>query len=143
MIVDSTYTNKDDKILINDLVGKSYSFLKSFKLGGIGSKRMIIDKVSPSLKQYTNKISDINYANIELRPKGIIIYINKGLQTFSWAIPFYQLVIYKANGSSIHAQGHFIHFKNNRTFKENKGFFDKLLDEKVKYDMEYNFEMIR
>ena len=101
---------------------------------------MFIDDVSPNLKQYLNTISDVNYANIELRSAGIIIYINKGLENFTWAIPSYQLVIYKTNGASIHAQGKFIHFKNSKTFKENKSFFDKMLDEKVKYDIQYNFQ---
>ena len=140
MILDSTYTNKENKLLIIDLVGKPFSFLEAIKMKGIGSKRMIINDVSPNLKSYINKVSDANYANIELRKKGILIHINKGLKNFTWAIPYYQLVIYKTNGSSIHAQGRFIHFKNNITFKENKSFFSKMLDEKIKYDMQYNIQ---
>ena len=101
---------------------------------------MIINDVSPNLNTYLNTVSDINYANIELRKSGILIFINKGLQNFTWAIPYYQLVIYKTNGASIHAQGKFVHFKNNITFKENKLFFKKMLDQKIKYDAEYNFQ---
>lgn len=142
MILDTTHTSKENKKLINDKLGKGYSFIQSLKLKGIGSKRMIIGDVSPNMFKYINSVSDINYANIELRPKGVIIHINKGLKTFSWIIPFYHLVLYKIDGSSIHAQGMFIHFKNTKTFKENKSFFDKLLDEKVKYDSEYNFQMV-
>ncbi|NNL15112.1 MAG: hypothetical protein HKO81_00545, partial [Flavobacteriaceae bacterium] len=104
------------------------------------SKRLIVDEVSPNMGLLINTVSDINYANIELRPKGILIRINKGLRNFAWVIPYYHLVIYKVNGSSIHAQGRFIHFKNNKTFKENKRFFDKLMDQKVKYDMQYDFQ---
>lgn len=141
MILNSTYTNKDNQEILKDLIGKPFSFLASIKMNGIGSKRMVINDVSPNLKSYLNKVADINYANIELREKGILIYINKGLQNFTWAIPYYQLVFYKTNGSSIHAQGKFIHFKNNITFKENKGFFNKMLDEKIKYDLKYNFQV--
>ncbi len=36
MILDSTYYNKDHKQLINDLVGKPYSFFEALKLGGVG-----------------------------------------------------------------------------------------------------------
>ncbi|GAA4977272.1 hypothetical protein [Algibacter aquimarinus] len=140
MILDSTYKNKDEKQILEDLVGRSFTLFESFKMKGIGSKRMIVDDVSPNLKQYLNIVSDINYANIELRTGGILILINKGLKNFTWAIPYYQLVLYKTNGASIHAQGKFIHFKNNKTFKENKSFFAKLLDEKIKYDMQYNFQ---
>ena len=142
MILDSTHTNKEHKNIINDLVGKPFSFMESWKMGGVGSKRMIIGQVSPNLQKYLNDVSDINYANIELRPGGIIIYINKGLKNFTWIIPYYQLVIYKTNGASIHAQGKFVHFKNNKTFKENKNFLKKLLDIKVKYDQQYDFQYI-
>lgn len=142
MILDSTYTNTKNDLQIKDFVGKPYSFFESIKMRGIGSKRMIIDNVSSNLKSYMNLVSDINYANIELRKGGILIYINTGLKNYTWVIPYYHLVLYKTNGASIHAQGRFIHFKKNRTFKENKSFFDKMLDEKIKYDMQYNFNYI-
>ena len=140
MILDTTYKNKEHDNLIDDLVGKRFSFFQAFKRKGIGSKRMIIDEVSPNMKTYINIISDVNYANIELRPSGILIMINKGLRNFTWIIPYYQLVIYKTNGSSIHAQGRFIKFRNNKTFKENKLFFDKLLDKKIEHESQYNFQ---
>lgn len=140
MILNTTHTSKENKELIKGLVGNAFGFIESIKLKGIGSKRMVIDKVSPNLKQYLNTVSDINYGNIELRSNGILIHITKGLQNFTWAIPYYQLVIYKTNGSSIHAQGKFVRFKNNRMLKENKIFFDKLLNEKIKFDEQYNFQ---
>lgn len=141
MIINSTYKNNDDKQIIEDLVGRSFTLFESIKMKGVGSKRMIVDDVSPNLKLLMNTFSDTNYANIELRKNGILIYVNKGLKNFTWAIPYYQLVIYKTNGASIHAQGKFIHFRNNKTFKENKGFFNKMLDEKIKYDMKYDFQI--
>tara|TARA_R110000772_G_scaffold103606_4_gene204755 strand:+ start:59 stop:493 length:435 start_codon:yes stop_codon:yes gene_type:complete len=142
VILNSTHTNIENKELINDLIGRPYSFLESIKMGGIGSKRMIIEEVSPNLEQYLNKVSGINYANIEMRPNGILIYINKGLENFTWIIPYYQLVFYKTNGASIHAQGNFIHFRNNVTFKENGAFLKKLLNVKVQFDEQYNFQDI-
>lgn len=137
MILNTTHHKAEHKQIIDDLIGSPFSLVQKLKLGGIGSKRMIIDEVSPNMRSMMNIVSDINYANIELRPKGISIMINKGLKNFTWIIPYYQLVIYKVNGSSIHAQGRYIHFRNSKTFRENKKFFDKLLDGKVKYDMEY------
>ena len=139
MILDTTYSNKSNNQLIDDLVGKSYTFLESFKMKGIGSKRMIIDAASPNFKNYLNATEDVTYANIELRPNGLLVRINKGLKNYTWVVPFYHLVIYKTNGSSIHAQGKFIHFKNNITFKENKSFFDKLLSSKVTFEKQYDF----
>ncbi|WP_290696730.1 hypothetical protein [Lacinutrix sp.] len=140
MVLDTTYSSKENKELIKKLVGKAFGFYDILNLKGIGSKRMVIDDVSPNLKQYLNSVSDINYGNIELRPNGVLIHITKGLQNFTWAIPYYQLVIYKTNGSSIHAQGKFVHFKNNIMLKENKPFFNKLLNEKIKFDEQYNFQ---
>ena len=142
MILETTHSNKEQYELINDLVGRQFSFLQSFKMGGIGSKRMIIDEVSPNMKSYLNTVSDVNYVNLELRPIGVLVRINKGLKNYTWVIPYYQLVIYKINGSSIHAQGRFIHFRNNKTFKENKSFFDKLLDLKIQYESQYSFQGI-
>jgi hypothetical protein len=138
VILETTYSNKDNKQLIDNTIGKAYTFFEAFKMKGIGSKRLIIEDVSPNMMEYINTVQDINYANIEMRPNGILVHINKGLKNYTWIIPFYQLVIYKTNGSSIHAQGKFIRFKNNQTFKENKEFFKKLLNAKVEYDQTYN-----
>ncbi len=140
MVLNVTYHKKEQKQILIDLVGKPFSFLEAIKMKGVGSKRMIIEEVSPNLYPYMNTVSDINYANIELRKNGILVYINKGLQNFTWALPYYQLVIYKTNGTSIHGQGKFIHFKNTKTLKENKAFFSKMLDKKIDYDEYYNFQ---
>lgn len=139
MIFDTTYSDKKVTKSINNIVGKPFSFFQSLILNSVGSKRMIIEDVSPNLKMYLNTVSDINYANIELRPIGILVRINNGLQNFTWTIPYYHLVIYKTNGSSIHAQGKFIHFRNSKNFKENKHFFKKLMDQKILFDQQYNF----
>jgi len=139
LLLNTTHTNKENNKLIDDIVGKPFSLIQSIKMRGVGSKRMIVDEVSPNMASILNTVSDTNYGNIELRPIGILIHITKGLQNFTWAIPYYQLVVYKINGSSIHSNGKFIHFRNNKTFKENKKFFDKLMNEKIKYDQQFNF----
>lgn len=142
MLLNTTYSSKENKELIDNLVGKPYSFLQILKMKGVGSKRMIIDEVSPNMASVLNAVDDINYGNIELRPNGIIIHITKGLQNFSWIIPIYQLVIYKVNGSSIHSNGKFVHFRDNKSFRENKKFFAKLLFKKLTYDEQFNFAPI-
>ena len=131
MIFTTTHTNIEAKELTNDLIGLPFTFLQSLKMGGVGSKRMIIEETSQNFHQYINKISDINYANIELRPEGIIVLLNKGLNNFNWIIPYRQLVIYKTDRLSIHAQGKYICFKNNILFKENKKFISKMINLKA------------
>jgi hypothetical protein len=138
VILDTTYKSHENNNLINDLVGTPFSFMQSIKMKGVYCKNLLIEDVSPNFKGYLNRKSD-NYSNLELRPFGIIIKINKDFKNYSWVIPYYQLVIYKINGSSLHAQGRYIHFKNNKTFKKNKLFFEKLLDEKIKYESQYCF----
>ncbi len=138
MILDTTHKSHENNNLINDLVGTPFSLIESIKMKGIHCKNLLIEDVSPNFKEYLNTTSD-NYSNLELRPFGVIIKINKDFKNYSWPIPYYQLVIYKINGSSLHAHGRFIHFKNNINFKKNKLFFEKLLDEKIKYEAQYSF----
>lgn len=140
MMFNTTLNNKDATATMNDLLGKSYSFLKAIKMGGVGSKRMIIDAVSPGFLKVINAVSDVNYGNIELREKGIIVHINKGLKNYSWAIPYYQLHTYKTEGFSIHAQGNFVRFKNNKLLKENKQFIAKLINSKIENTKQYDFQ---
>jgi hypothetical protein len=140
MIFNTTLNNKDANATMNDLLGKSYSFLKAIKMGGVGSKRMIIDAVSPKFLKVINAVSDVNYGNIELREKGIIVHINKGLKNYSWAIPYYQLHTYKTEGFSIHAQGNFVRFKSNKLLKENKQFIDKVINCKIENNKQYDFQ---
>jgi len=139
MILDTSHKNKDISLLINDLVGRPFSFIKTIKMKGTVSKKMIINEVSPNMKSYLNPPYDATYANIELRPLGILIKIIKGLSNYTWVIPYYQLVIYKNNHNSVFAQGRFIHFGMNRNFEENISFFDKLLHLKEKYGAKYDF----
>ncbi|MEJ6674354.1 MAG: hypothetical protein ACKVK4_09425 [Flavobacteriales bacterium] len=139
MLFNTTLNNKDAAANINEMLGKSYSFIKAVKLGGVGSKRMVIAAVSPGFSNLINVISDINYGNIELREKGILVHVNKGLKNFSWAIPYYQLHTYKTEGFSIHAQGNFVRFKNNKLLKENKKFIQKIVNFKIENDKQYQY----
>ena len=137
MLLNTTYTNKDNDATIDNLVGSPYSFLKKLRMKGIGSGRMIIDKVSPKLQRALLNGPDINYANIELRPKGILVRITRRLDNFTWIIPYYQLYTYMTNGFSIHGQGEFLHFKNDRFLKNNKEFIKKMLNLKVVFTKDY------
>ena len=139
MVYDTTYSSTEIKELINDCLGTPFSFFQSIKMGGIGSKRMMIEDVSHNLRNVINRTADINYGNIELRPNGILVMINKGLRNYTWVIPFHQLVVYKTDGLSIHAQGKYIRFKDSKAFIENKSFLNKLL--KLKAENSEQFEI--
>ncbi|WP_417859197.1 hypothetical protein [Xanthomarina gelatinilytica] len=131
MILNTTYTERDQEERIDNLVGKKFGFIETLKLKGIGSKRMIINKASNKIESLLNKSQDINYVNIELRPKGVLLRIHATLKTYAWVIPYYQLVVFKSLNTSIHAQGQFIQFKQDNRLRDNKGFFQKMMDQRL------------
>ena len=137
MIYDSTYTDFEKDIETDKLIGKKYNLIKSIRLGGIGSKRLIIDDLGINFKKLVKHNNDIIYSNIELRNKGIIVYIADGQKRFTWVIPFYKLVIYKAPSFSIHSDGNFIRYSNKLNHKQNLEFFKKILDHKFCFN-KYN-----
>jgi len=137
MILNTTYTNKDNDAVINNMVGRPFNFLRKLQLRGIGSGRMIIESVSPKLERALLNGPDINYANIELRPKGILVRITRRLDNFTWIIPYYQLYTFKTNGLSLHGQGEFLHFRNDRFLKGNKIFLRKMMDLKAIFTKDY------
>ena len=137
MIYNSTYSDIEKDIETNNLVGKKYNLIKSIRLGGIGSKRLIVDELGVNFKKLIQQKNDIIYSNIELRNKGIIVYIVDRQKRFTWVIPFYKLVIYKTPSFSIHSDGNFIRFSNNLNHKQNLAFFKKVLDHKLNFN-KYN-----
>lgn len=133
MLFNTTYVNNEITREINAALGKPYSFLKAIQLNGTGSQRMIIEEVSAHFKHVLNSVSDINYGNIELRPKGVIFHINKGLQKYSWIIPYYKLVIFKSETLSIHADGMFIKLRNNEAVRKSNKFLTKIITLKEEF----------
>ena len=127
MIYDRTYFNKEEAIEINNILGNSFSFLQILKLRGIGSSRFVIDSVSEKISQTINKVSDINYCSIELRPNGILVNITQQLNLFSWIIPYYKLVIFNSSTFSIHANGSCIKILKDINYSNNKDFITKML----------------
>ena len=138
MIYNSTYTDIEKDIETDYLVGKKFNLLKSIRLGGIGSKRLIVEELGINFKKLVQQKNDIIYSNIELRKKGIIVYVVDGQKRFTWVIPFYKLVIYKTPSFSIHSDGNFIRFSNKLNHKQNLVFFKKILDHKFNFNKSNN-----
>jgi len=133
MLLNTTHKNEEHELIIQDLVGRSFSLKKKLILRGVGSGRMVIDEASPKLEQTLLNGPDLNYANIELRPKGILVRITRRLDNFTWIIPYYHLHIYKTEGLSVHGQGQFLHFRENQMLYNNKSFFRKLSNLKLDF----------
>jgi len=139
MIYNSTYNDIEKEIETNNLVGKKYNLIKSIRLGGIGSKRLIVEDLGVNFKKLIQQKTDLIYSNVELRDKGIIVYIEDGQKRFTWVIPFYRLVIYKSPTFSIHSDGNFIRYSNKLNHKENLLFFKKILDHKYIFNKQNNY----
>ena len=138
MIYNSTYTDIEKDIETDNLVGKKYNLIKSIRLRGIGSKRLIVEELGINFKKLIQQKNDIIYSNIELRKKGIIIYVVDGQKRFTWVIPYYKLVIYKTPSFSIHSNGNFIRYSNKLNHKQNLVFFKKVLDHKFNFNKSNN-----
>ena len=138
MIYNSTYKNDELDNECEKIVGKKYNIIDSILLNGIGSKRLIVKKYSKNFIEIVEKKIDLIYSNIELREKGIIVYIATGQKRYSWVIPYYKLVLFKTPNYTIHCDEDFITFSNEINYKENINFFKKLIDHKIKFDKHNN-----
>ena len=139
MIYNSTYNEIEKEIETNNLVGKKFNLIKSIRLGGIGSKRLIVEDLSVNFKKMIQQKNDLIYSNIELRNKGVIVYVVEGQKRFTWVVPFYKLVVYKSPSFSIHSDGNFIRYSNQLNHKQNLNFFKKVLDHKYNFNKHNNY----
>ena len=133
-IYNISYKDKETDKLINEEMGNAYSLIKKLQLGGIGSRRLIIEYFSENMNHLKLKVSGLQYGNIEIRPKGIILHINQGIYTYAWTIPFFRLSIYNGDFFTIHGNGNYIQFNKEKSWKENRNFLQKLIRLKSKYN---------
>jgi hypothetical protein len=124
MIYDTSYSNKETTRQINNAVGHPFSFKERWKLGGIGSKRMAIEDISPEYRKYLNADHYQSNANIELRPKGILIHFRHKLQAYSWVMPYEGLSIESTEKLRLTSKSKFIQFKDG--LESNKKFIEKM-----------------
>ena len=133
-IYNISYKDKETDKLINEEMGNAYSLIKKIQLGGIGSRRMIIENFSENMSNLKLKVSGLQYGNIEIRPKGIILHINQGVYTYAWTIPFFRLSIYNGDFFTIHGNGNFVQFNKEKSWKENRTFLQKLIQVKSEFN---------
>ena len=135
MIYNRTHFNEEEEKKINTILGNSFSFLQILKLRGVGSSRLIVHSVSENLSHTINKVSDINYCSIELRPYGILVNITQQLNLFSLIIPYYKLVIFNSETFSIHSDGSNIKIIKDKHYLNNKNFISKMMKLKTSVDV--------
>ena len=133
-IYNISYKDKETDKLINEEMGDAYSLIKKLQLGGIGSRRMVIEHFSENINHLKLKVSGLQYGNIEIRPKGIILHINQGGYTYAWTIPYFRLSIYNGDFFTLHGNGNYIQFNKEKSWKENRNFLQKLIQLKTEYN---------
>ena len=131
MLFDTSYTDKRITKQINEAVGKPFSWRDRWKIGGIGSRRMVITAISEEYKKYLKAEHYETMANIELRPKGIIIHFRHKLQAYSWVMPFESLQMDSESGLELKSVGKFVAFNN----ETDQSFIKKLGSRFESYDL--------
>jgi hypothetical protein len=130
MIIDLSKNLKEDRQKIQELVGKPFSFLKRIEQGGIGSARMQLRSYSQAFAQYFAHTHSNVFANIELRPKGIIVHFKKYQTHLGWIIPYYKLALYQSTQLSVHSDGQFLKFDPAFLKHDHARFFYKMKEAK-------------
>lgn len=131
MVFDTSIKDKNIKKEINNIVGTPFNVFQLFKVGAIGSVRMEVGAYSQLFSKIMSWDKQSVYANISLRPKGIIVVINVRLSNYSWVIPYHHLSIFKTDLLSIHSQGEYIKLVMPKDHKLT--ILDKILKHKSDY----------
>jgi hypothetical protein len=131
MLLNISYNDPSQRRSIDQEVGKTFSLQKRWSLGGIGSKKLIINSASIDIHNLLILDQNINTCNIELRPKGIILRFRSLLETYGLVIPYYKLKIYKGKSQeySVYLDQYFVKIRADSSGIHK--FFKKINDQKV------------
>ena len=122
MLFDTSYSDKRITRQINEAVGLPFSFMDRIKMGGIGSRRMVIEAISEEYQKYLKAEHYQSHANLELRPKGLIVHFRHKLESYSWIMPYDSLEVETKLSLRLSSDGKFISFAQDL----DQGFIGKL-----------------
>lgn len=130
MIVNLSYTNKENSDKIDRKLGKSFGFIKRLKMGGIGSPRLNLVDADDQVSDLMNRDINRNVCNIELRPRGIIIGFRSKLNPYALLMQYKALKIIRLNPDHyrIESKKHFIVFRVRKRDTSTHKFIHKLKD---------------
>tara|TARA_X000000368_G_scaffold347784_1_gene287391 strand:- start:103 stop:507 length:405 start_codon:yes stop_codon:yes gene_type:complete len=132
MLLNISYNSDKNQELILSLVGKPYSILSLFKIGKIGSPRLQIISASKEISQLLSLDNNLNWCNIELRPKGIIFRFRSLLDTYGLIVPYYKLNLFKSDSREYSFYFDTIKIKVVAKTKNSIDFIKKILIQKNK-----------
>ena len=138
MLKNLSYKDLQIEKQMNSLVGEEFSLMKKLKLKGAGSRKLYIKKCDNEIYDLLRNDYELSVCNIEIRPKGIIIYINSNLETYGLIIPYYKLVIFKVGDKdyTINADTNFLKIRVKNT--SDHGFIKKINSQKANYLSDQN-----
>ncbi len=133
MLLNVSYNNPKVKNKIDEEVGSPFSIRERFKMGGIGSSKLIINSASIKIHNLLILDSYINTCNIEMRPKGIIVGFRSILESYALIIPYYKLSLYKGKAEeySIYRDDYFIKIRALARDKATHKFIKKIMSYKA------------
>jgi hypothetical protein len=138
MLLQVSYYSKEIDHLINDTVGKPFGFMERIKMRGIGSQKLVVEKANDEIELLIGDKSAQRHVNIELRPKGIIIWFRVKLDSWVLVLPYYRLTIYKSPGQlSLYAEQWRLKLKPAYYADMNQNFIHKLLELKSESALSY------
>jgi hypothetical protein len=128
MLYDTSIRDKETKQAIDSCLGRPYRFLELFKQGVVGSSRMEVTSYSKLFVKVMSQRKQAVFANISLRPNGIVVIMNIRLSNYSWVIPYHYLSIFKTDVLVLHGQGEFLKLKI--VGDQNKKLIEKIIQRK-------------
>ena len=130
MLLNISYNDPTVKRQIEKAVGRPFSLKQRWKLGGIGSQKLVINSASIDIHNLLILDNNLKSCNLELRPLGIIVHFRSLLETYGLIIPYYKLKLYKGKAKeySLYIDQHYI--KIFVDSKKNHSFFKKVGSQK-------------
>ena len=131
MLLNISYKDPKQKKEIDNIVGKPFSLQNCWKMGGIGSGKLVINSSSIEIHNLLILDNNINTCNIEIRPKGVIVRFRSLLETYGLIIPYFKLKLYKGKSKiySIYKDQYYIKVKAEKPSIHD--FFKKISNQKV------------
>ena len=131
MLLNMSYNDPKQKKEIDDIVGKPFSLQNRWKMGGIGSGKLVISSSSVEIHNLLILDNNINTCNIEIRPMGVIVRFRSLLETYGLVIPYFKLKLYKGKSKvySIYKDQYYIKVKAEKASIHE--FFKKINNQKV------------
>ncbi|NND95107.1 MAG: hypothetical protein HKN45_09590 [Flavobacteriales bacterium] len=83
--------------------------MEKVRMNGSGSPKLLIQSCSEDIRASLAHTEDLKYANVELRPGGVVIHFQTGLRVMALVIAYHHLSVYQnGNSWSFHGTGSFM-----------------------------------